>query len=415
MSSSSPASPTQSQTGNALSGIRVLNFAQVWAGPVFGHALADFGAEVIKVESTHHVDLMRRYLPMAKGYDDLNIYSLSTFRNQLSVTLNLREPEAQELVSKLVEISDIVGENFRPGVMEQLGLGYEQLKRHNSKLVMISFSTVGQDGPHRHVLAYGMTVSAMAGQENLQGYLSEECRAMGIPISDPIAGVMAAQMALAGVIHARQTDEGCYIDFSHLESFVSLLSLPLIRFQLTGQEPTPAGNRDEGMCPHGVYQCQGNDAWVALAIRNDDEWARLVRALDLQDLAGPRTATLSARLAARDEIDQSLASRVRDLDARDICGRLQEHGIAATPVLSAPGAFTDPYFNSRGSWLEVRNPQNRQNKHTIYGMPWHLSRTPPKLHRHAPSLGEHNEYVFRELLGLTKTKYNSLKRRGVIA
>lgn len=395
-----------------LSGIRVVNFGWVWAAPVLGHILADMGAEVIKVETRRRVDVVRVMPPRLGEQPGQSMYSHNTFRNQLSITLDLRQAKAAALARRLVARSQAVVENFRPGTMARYGLDYAALARENPALVMISLSAAGQTGPLRNITTYGNTLASLTGLDSMQGYAGEQPMPPGQALVDPINGVLGAYALLCALRQARRTGEGQYIDISQWEALACLLGAPLLDYQWNGRIPGPVGNRDPLMAPHGIYPCRDDDTWVAIAVADDSEWQVLIDVLGRPAWAlAPELTGSTGRLQAAAQLDAHLAEWTRQQTPWAVTERLQAAGVRAFPCASDAEVFEDPHLAARGAWVEVEHSVGRE---TIYNAPWHLSATPAAIRRPAPLLGQDNDYVFCDLLGLSAQEYAALTAEQVI-
>ncbi|MBI3967904.1 MAG: CoA transferase, partial [Chloroflexi bacterium] len=272
-----------------LAGYRVLDFGWVIAGPIVGAILADLGAEVIKVESRQRVDASRRGRPITgenvqQGDQGLHPDLIPMFhavnRNKLSITVNLADPVARELILKLVPKVDAVIENFAPGVLQRLRLAYEDLVRVKPDLVMLSLSATGQYGPLRDVRTYAPSVSSLAGLESLVGYQGDEVLGMtGANFADPTAGLFASFAVMAALYHRNETGVGQYIDMAQVEAITCLSGEAILDYSMNGRVAEPQGNHDLLMSPHNFYRCAGDDEWAAIAIAGEDEWQGFCRAL----------------------------------------------------------------------------------------------------------------------------------------
>ena len=256
-------------TKPALKGIRILDFTWVLAGPYATRILADFGAEVIKVQPL----MPQEDDDFARGY--YNTWN----RNKLGITLNLNKPEGVALAKKLVGISDAVVENFTPRVMANWGLDYDNLKKIKPEVIMLSLSTMGSSGPWRDYTGFGPTIQAFSGITYLTSYPGKPPLGLGTAYADHVAGLLAC-LALLGALEYRQrTGEGQYIDVSQVEAMASLLGDAILGYTINGKEAEAVGNNSTKAAPHGVYQCKGDDRWCALAVFSDDQWQGFKRAL----------------------------------------------------------------------------------------------------------------------------------------
>ncbi len=403
-----------------LDGYRVLDFGWVLAGAVPGMVLADMGAEVIKVETRQRMDYMRLGRPIIGDQPDpeQNPMFHNVNRGKRSVTLNTTRPEAVALAQRLAAECDVVIENFSPGVMERLGLDYETLSQHNPRLVMASITSNGQTGPLRDLRAYAPSIGALSGLDSTMGYEAadgEGGRPLGLKHAyADLCGALHAVFAITAALHQRRrTGRGQYIDVSMLRATVATMGAGLMEYELTGRVPQPRGNYDPVMAPYGNYPCLGEDTWVSIAVRTESEWRGLVEAMSYPAWAGePNFGSRYARLNHRRELDARLSEWTQELTPWEATELLQAHGVAAFPVLGAEGRLFNPHFQERGLYSDIEHPA--LGAEPIFNLMWQLSRTPPRIQRHAPLLGEHNREVFCGLLGLDDAEVSRLEEEQVI-
>ena len=403
-----------------LSGYRVLDFGWVLAGAVPGMILADMGAEVIKVETRQRMDYMRLGRPIIGDQPDpeQNPMFHNVNRGKRSVTLNTTRHEAVALARRLAAECDVVIENFSPGVMDRIGLGYETLSRDNPRLVMASITSNGQSGPLRDLRAYAPSIGALSGLDSTMGYEAadgEGGRPLGLKHAyADLCGALHAVFAITSALHRRRsTGRGQYIDVSMLRATVATMGAGLMEYELTGRVPQPRGNYDPVMVPYGNYPCQGDDQWVSIAVRTEEEWRGLVEAMGHPAWASePIFASRYARLNHRRELDVRLSEWTRERAPWEATELLQSHGVATFPVLDAEGRLFNPHFRERGLYSDIEHPA--LGAEPIFNLMWQLSRTPPRIQRHAPLLGEHNREVFCGLLGLDDAEVSRLEEEQVI-
>ena len=403
-----------------LDGYRVLDFGWVLAGAVPGMILADMGAEVIKVETRQRMDYMRLGRPIVGDEPDpeQNPMFHNVNRGKRSITLNTTRPEAVKLARRLAAECDVVIENFSPGVMERLGLDYETLSVENSRLVMASITSNGQTGPLRDLRAYAPSIGALSGLDSTMGYEAtdgEGGRPLGLKHAyADLSGALHAVFAIVSALHHRTTTgRGQYIDISMLRATVATMGAGLMEYELTGRVPQPKGNYDPVMAPYGNYPCGGEDEWVSIAVRTDEEWRGLVESMGCPAWADlPEFASRYARLNHRRELDARLSEWTRERTPWEATELLQSHGVAAFPVLDAEGRLFNPHFRERGLYTDIEHPA--LGTEPIFNLMWQLSRTPPSIQRHAPLLGEHNREVFCGLLGLAESELSRLEKEQAI-
>ncbi len=411
---------TNPEPGGPLEGYRVLDFGWVLAGAVPGMILADMGAEVIKVETRQRMDYMRLGRPIIGDQPDpeQNPMFHNVNRGKRSVTLNTTRAEAVELARRLAAKCDVVIENFSPGVMGRLGLDYETLSRENPRMVMASITSNGQTGPLRDLRAYAPSIGALSGLDSTMGYEpaeSESGRPLGLKHAyADLCGALHAVFAITSALHRRQrAGSGQHIDVSMLRATVATMGSGLMEYELTGRVPQPSGNYDPVMAPYGNYPCQGEDQWVSIAVRTESEWRGLVETMGSPAWADePIFASRYARLNHRRELDACLSEWTRGRTAWETTELLQANGVAAFPVLHAEGRLFNPHFQERGLYTDIEHPA--LGTEPIFNLMWRLSRTPPRIRRHAPLLGEHNREVFCGLLGLDEAEVSRLEEEQVI-
>jgi len=397
-----------------LEGIRIADFTWAWAGPYGTMLLAFMGAEVIKIESTKRPDHSRmRSLaagPTFGGPDHAPIFNDLNL-SKMSITLDLSQPKAVELAKKVVSISDVVAENFRPGVMDKLGLGYEALKEVKPDVIMLSSSAVGGTGPQRHYVGYAPTFAALGGMAHLTGFPD------GPPVplmgsSDLRSATTSAFAILVALYHRAQTGEGQHIDLSSTETIAVLVGDAILDYTMNNRVSSRKGNRDEIMAPHNCYPCQGNN-WVSIAIATDEEWESFCDALGNPPWTkDERFTDAFRRWQNQEELDKLIGEWTINYTHREVMERLQKAGVAAIPSFGGAELFSDPHLNERGFATEVSHPVIGKRK--VVNVPWRFSATPAQVTSYAPLLGEHNEYVFGELLGMPQEEIQRLVAEGII-
>ncbi len=399
-----------------LAGIRVANFGWSWVGPVAGQTFAFLGAEVYKIESHARIDINRTLPPFAEGIasPDRSLQNHAGWAGNGSVTLNLRDARGRDLARRLVAECDVVLENFGPGVMDRLGLGYDDLRRLRPGLVFVSMPAAGLDGPMSSVRTYGTSLSSIAGLDSITGYDESGPVTMENAFADPLGGIVGAIATLLALFHRRTTGRGQHVDYSQQEGALQFMGPALMDLAFNGRVAGPIDNRHPvgAGAPHGVFPCLGDDRWISIAVLSDDEWQRLCTAMGSPVWAeDPRLVTAAGRLAHLDDVHGPLAEWTLGFDDYELAGALQRHGVAAAPVLNVADLLHDPHYRARQTFIEVRHPLGFTE--TIYGSYVKLSRTVPDV-RPGPAMGQDNDHVLRGLLGLSDTDFAHLVSVGVI-
>lgn len=383
-----------------LQGVRIADFTVHAAGPFCSHLLALLGAECIKVESTKRMDVFRKPHPVYGRMEAASFAQVAA--NKKSIQINMKHPRGAELARRVIRISDIMCESFRPGVMGRLGIGYEELKKVKEDLVMVSISACGQTGPERNYRGYAPLFGATGGLGTLTGF------ADGPPVEmrhvmDHGTGLAAAAATLAAYFRKKRTGRGQHVDVSAREVATSFIGDALLQYAATGHSPGRMGNDIPGMAPHNVYPSSGKDMWVSIAVATDGEWAGLAKAMGREQwIADARYATRDARWEHRRDLDREIGEWTRTQSREAVTTLLQTHGVPSFPSYHAKDIVEDPHLLSRGAVKELTSPKGE--KRLAVGVPWRFSKTPASIDTWTPELGEHNRYVFGELLGMPESE-----------
>ena len=395
-----------------LRNLRVANFGWIWAAPMLGHLLADMGADVVRIESERRIDMMRVSGAVIHDVPSHSWNFFSIQRSVRSVTLDMTTDQAVAMALRLFSTCDVVIENYRPGTMERWGLGYEDIRRMRPDVIMVSMSAAGQDGPLSRITTFGSSLGGLAGTDAMQGYYDNRPIPGGMPPADPYNGILAFYAILAALRHRRLTGEGQYLDISQWEALTGTIGAPILDYQMTGRIEGTRGNRDPAWAPHNVYPCQGQDRWIAIAVKTDDEWRGFRRALGNPAWARqPRFADAYRRLRNQDALDTHITAWTRRRTNREAMRLLQADGVAAAPANAVEELFDDPHFLGRQSWIELQHPFAMG---PLYGMHWKLSETPGGVRRAAPLLGQDNSAVLGELLGVSDDELRQLQAKKVV-
>ena len=405
-----------------LARLRAVVFTQAVAGAFTTKLLADMGAEVIQIESLTRPDPIRGGFPpeLTGTYPDnlpgerpynrnANFNSLNT--NKLGITLDLRHQEAKDIFLDLVRASDIVAENFAARVMPNFGLDYEALREVNPSVIMLRMPAFGCYGPYSHYMGNGGTTEPMSGISSLLGYAGGPPINSGVMHTDPTAGLFGFASLLIAIHHRNRTGEGQLIDLSHQETSIHLIASQVMEFSMTGETPTRQGNRNPRMAPHGNFPCEGDDSWIAIAVRSNEEWKRLAAIIGDEVLADPRFTDLSGRLEHVEKLERIVARWTSVRDAASITIQLQTEGIPCAPVLKTREVVENPQLVARGFFETVDHPDTGAYLHP--GTPWRLSGMPYHPRTPAPGIGQHSVQVLRNLLGLSNAEIDGLVKRGI--
>ena len=410
-----------------LEGLRVVDMTVVWAGPFATALLSDMGAEVIRVESIHYWDRNWRTIsvtidqlraqgaepdPAAKPWD-LSANANSVGRSKRSVTMDLTRQEGKAAFFRLVERSDMFVENNAPGVIQRLGLTYDVLSKVNPRLIMLCMPAFGATGPYSHFRAFASNTEAIVGHTLLRGYTdTDPSNTTSVYFADACAGAAGAFALLAALRYRMQTGRGQFIDMSQAENVSHTLSQALMDYSMNGRVQGTLGNRDPQRAPQGVYRCAGDDAWLALSCGSDAEFQALCDVIGRADLgADVRFADAASRRANHDDLDAAIGAWTADKDHYDAFHLLQAAGVPASPVLNVAEVFADPHLRERDVWQQLDHPA--AGRHFYLKSPIsHMSKTPLRIWKAAATLGQDNEYVYKELLGYSQAEYEWFLANG---
>jgi crotonobetainyl-CoA:carnitine CoA-transferase CaiB-like acyl-CoA transferase len=404
--------------GLPLDGLKMLDLTWVVAGPVVGRALADFGATVIRVESSVRTETARHMPPFHDGKPGVENSALYGTCNagKLGMTIDLGNPAGREVVQDLIGWCDVVAEAFSPGLMRRWGLDYETLAARHPGLIMISSSITGQTGPTARLAGYGNVGAALSGYQAIVGWPGEPPIGPFGPYTDYVGPRFTLAVLLAALDHRRRTGEGCYIDISQVESGILFQSAELADYFAQGTIVQRMGNADRQMAPHGVYPCQPDgsaERFVAIAVRDEADWQRLAAAIGRADLAAEdRLRTAPGRRACQGELDAIIAEWTRGQRAEQVQERLQAAGVPAHVSSSSRDFCTDPQLEHRGHLIRLPHPLHGAT--TVEGPRYLLSETPGRVSRAAPTLGQDNEHVLTQILGYGHDRVRKLQEAGVL-
>lgn len=398
---------------DALAGLRVIDLGTFIGGPFCGTILAEFGAEVIKVEQPGVGEPMRHWADVGQEGNH-SLFWAQEGRNKKSITVNLRVPEGQEIIKELVKRSDILIENYQPGTLEKWHLGYEDVRAVNPGIIMVRVSGYGQTGPYSHKPGFARVAQAFGGLAYLVGEPGGPPLTPGsTTIADYASGLFAVIGALVAKQHRDRTGEGQVVDVALYESIFRIMDNLAVVYSYSGQVREAVGMGTPYAVPHGHFQTK-DGKWVAIACTNDRMWRRLCEAMDRADLASdPRYATVNERIARRTSVDQLVNDFSRQLPRRELVDLLDRHEVPVGPIYSIEDIFQDPHYRERGSLVDVVDPVfGKVSMPAIVPL---LSKTPGRIkHPGPPELGSHNEEILGGMLEYTAEQLVDLRERGVI-
>ena len=417
-----------------LENIRVVDLSRVFAMPFAGANLADLGAEVIKIDTcqAQFMETTRTITGPFPGNQPGELWweQGGTFqtlnRGKRSLTLDLRSEEAQGILKELVSVSDIVLENFTPRVMARFGLDYASLRAVKPDLIMVSNTGYGHSGPWSNFGAMASALEPTHGTGAFMGYLDDDGSGklspgtipnkLGNSYTDFLATWTALLSIMAALLHRAKTGRGTWIDLAMYQAGAAFIGEGLLSYSFNGERTRRIGNRHTSMAPHGCYPCLGDDQWVTIAVRDDEDWRAFCAAIGQPELAAlARFATTPQRLQNQDELDGIVAGWTRECTSYDVMERLQCAGVPAGPVLTAAQALKDPHFRHRGFFESVTHPDDTGlGSRNYIGRGWKFSESTAEIGGPAPLLGEANGYALRELLGLPQSRMDALAEAEII-
>ncbi len=386
--------------------VKIADFGWVMVLPATIKYLADHGAQVVRIESSQRVDPCRTSGPFKDDIPGLNRtpHFAVMNNNKYGITLNLKNAGGIEIARRIVAWADIVAEGFTPGTMSRLGLGYEQLKQIKPDIIMLSTCNLGQTGPYASQPGYGVQLAGYAGFSHLTGWPDREPSVPYGAYTDMTTPPMGAIALIAVLDYRRRTGKGQHIDLSQYEVGLQYLAPVLLDYSVNGRITERAGNQCSYAAPHGAYPCLGEDRWCAIAVFDDEEWYRLCQAMGNPDWSrDPGLATLQGRKENEQHLDSLISSWTGNYTAEEIMGKLQSVGVAAGVVHTCEDLYNDPQLKFRQHFQELEHPEI--GKHYYESPSFKLSRTPSKLSMPGPSLGQHNEFVCTQILGMSDPEF----------
>jgi len=394
-----------------LDGIRVLDFTRFLAGPYLTRALGVMGADVIKIERPPHGDEQRGHPHFVQGQSG---YFLQQNHDKRGLCMDLKRPEAQAVARDLTAVSDVVVENFRPGVMARMGLDYPILSGLNPRLIYCSVSSFGQDGPYAQRPGYGVIADALSGALHITGFPDQPPPLIRMPVADTLTGIHGVAAVCAALYGREKSGEGQYIDIALLDCMFALHEYAIQEFLLSGGEveATRVGNGLPGSVPYGVFA--GRDGCLVLGAPSDANWAQVCQAMGRPELVtDPRYASNAERSRHRDEVYRLVQDWVMGCPSIvDALGHLEAAGVPCARVQTIREVVNDPQIAARGMIVEMEHPI--AGKVRLPNMPFHFSNADVSPRRPAPLLGQHNREILKDLLGYSEAKVASLEQAGVL-
>jgi benzylsuccinate CoA-transferase BbsF subunit len=398
-----------------FAGLKVLDFTWAAAGPILTKQLSDNGAEVVKIESRTHPDSVRLGGPFKDGRQGINRSGFFADFNssKKSVAVDLANEEGRALVRRMVSWADVVADNFRPGVLARWGLGHDVMHEINPRAILLSSSLYGEDGPWASLAGFGAQGAAASGIHGLTGWPDMPPALPKGAYTDSVSPRYAMAAVAAALIHRERTGIGQRIELSQVESTVSILAPQLLEYQLTGHVPERAGNHAPGRRVHAVLPCAGDDHWIAVEARTDEEWrgfCAVLAEVGGDDMASKLSALESYQRA--DEIEQLAATVTRQADPFELMDRLQDRRVPSGVVLKGSDLLADKRLRARGHFWAL--PHEEMGTLDYNGPAYRFEKTPSRLTSAAPLLGEHTDEVMREVLGLTDEEIAAYHEAGVL-
>jgi crotonobetainyl-CoA:carnitine CoA-transferase CaiB-like acyl-CoA transferase len=384
-------------------GIKVAEFAWVVVGPSTSRYLADHGATVVKIESHKRLDTNRINGPFVGGVPtpDGSMFYGKHNPNKYCISIDLGSPGGRKLGWKMIQWADVVTESFSPGTMEKWGMGYEDIKKLRPDIIYFSSSMQGRGGPHTSYAGYGQNAVNFSGFSEITGWPDRLPSPPYGAYTDYVSCRFAAFSIMAALLHRRQTGHGQYIEQSQFETSLQFMAPPIMDYQINGKVMGRNGNRLSSASPHGIFQCQGDDRWIAISVMDETQWQKFCHAIGDPSLARlDKYASLAQRKANEDSLEALVSSWTASRPVEEIESILQADGIPCNPVEKASDIYGDPQMAHRHYFTPLLHPVMGEQKYEAQAC-FILSKTPRELHMPSPCVGEHNEYVFKELLKMS--------------
>jgi len=398
-----------------LEGIKVVDFTWMATGPQVCRELAEHGATVVRVESHRRLDGLRTFTPFRDGVPGVNrsAFFAAYNTNKYGISLDLKTPKGQEVTRRLVRWADVIGESMTPGTMGELGLDYESCRSINPAVIYFSTNQQGQYGPHRDFRGHGQHTNVLAGIAHCTGWPDSDPTLVVTAYSDYVAPWYLLIAVIGALLRRHRTGEGMYIEQSQFEAVLTLMGPDVLDYMVNSRIVARNGNRDRQMSPHGIYPCHGEDRWVAIAVADDEQWQCLCNVMGNPEWAkDPKFSTIFSRKEHEDDLDKLIGDWTRNYSPQQVMTKLQDAGVPAGIVQTAEDLLNDPQLKHRQHFRVLDHPEI--GPHSYQAPAYRLSRTPCDIKRPAPCLGEHNAYVYRDILGFSDDEIADMLVEGVI-
>jgi benzylsuccinate CoA-transferase BbsF subunit len=394
-------------------GIKIADFTWWIAGPLTTKTFADYGATVVTIESAKKPGGLRVSMPYKDNQPGLDRSGFFAYfnANKYSLSLNLEHPQGRDIARKLISWADIVAENFSPGVMEKWGFAYADIQKIKPDIIMLRTSNQGQTGPFSRIGGLGLQLNALGGFVNYTGPVDRDPLSLMFAYSDYFVPHLAVATLIAALDYRRRTGKGQMIDLAQNEACVQFQAPNLLEYEANGKESVRNGNRHPYAAPHNVYPCQGDDYWCAITVFTDEDWKNFCRVVGDPDWTKEaKFATFLQRKENEEELDRNISQWTVHYSAREIMEKMQAAGIAAGVVEKGEDIYRDPQLREMNLFWPLKHRE--MGDFTHLGQPSRLSRTPAQARMPSPCLGEHSEYVCKQLLGLSDDQYDELLIAG---
>ena len=383
-------------------GLKVADFSWVWVGPTSTKYLADHGATVVRVESKVRPDIVRSigpYKDREAGYNRTHAFN-DTNTSKLGVTLDLKTPEGLDIAKRIIKWADVYVESFASGIVSKLGIGYETARELNPSIIMVSTCLMGQTGPASDFAGYGFHAGSVAGFYEITGWPDLPPDGPFTAYTDAIAPRMLASTIMAAVDHRRRTGQGQFIDAAQIEMALHSLAPQIMDYNINGRVVTRNGNRSDNAAPHGAYPCAGEDQWCAIAVETEEQWRSFKKVLGDPDwVKDSRFETVEGRMEQQDELDQLVSSWTAGLTPKEVMDRLQQEGVPSGVVQRSSDLMQDPQLKHRKFFRDLDHIETGLLPYTGHMFNIRGYDNGPRFA--APALGQHNEHVLKELLGMS--------------